>query len=366
MVALTFLGWTLFAVFFALLKYIDAVYQDKATSFLRELPVWLLYGYAWTLLTPLIFYASKKFPLVRDKFWRNLFFHLLIGLFLSILQLSLFAGVAQLFLGSPSENLTFWQNVQEVFLAKLYFDLIIYAAIVGILHLRESNRRILVREREAAHLNLKTSQLETKLTQARLDALKMQLHPHFLFNTLNSISVLMRDGKTKDADEMLTRLSELLRITLKSEAKSETSLKEELNFLSSYLEIERIRFRDRLKIRFELDVQTLSAKVPSLILQPLVENAIRHGVSQKADEGKILIESKRKNGFIELSVSDNGLGFDESKFQKASGIGLENTRERLEKLYGTKQKFEISNAELLGGFQVKIQIPFSKSNENGE
>jgi len=182
----------------------------------------------------------------------------------------------------------------------------------------------------------------------------MQLQPHFLFNTLNSISVLMRDDAAT-ANKMLVKLSELLRAALKSESSQEISLKDELEFLRGYLEIEQMRFQDRLTVDFRVENETLDAQIPNLILQPLVENAIRHGIAPYAKRGKILIESRRENGFIELVVRDNGAGLQDSANE--NGIGLKNTQERLEKLYGERQKFEIiSGAD--SGFEVRIKIPY--------
>ena len=245
-------------------------------------------------------------------------------------------------------------DVQGV-IAEFHVDLVIYWIMVGLWHLREINRRYLERERETARLALETSQLETKLANARLEALKMQLQPHFLFNTLNSISVLMRDDVVT-ANKMLVRLSELLRAALRNESSQEVTLEEELDFLRGYLEIEQIRFQDRLTVDFQVDKETLEARIPNLILQPLVENSIRHGITPLATAGKILIESHRENGFIELSVSDNGAGLNDSA-QLNNGIGWKNTRERLEKLYGEKQKFEVRAGEN-GGLQVRIKIPY--------
>jgi len=158
------------------------------------------------------------------------------------------------------------------------------------------------------------------------------------------------------ADQMLVRLSELLRVALKSESSQEVSLREELEFLRSYLEIEKTRFQDRLTVEFDVQNETLDALVPNLILQPLVENAIRHGVAPRAEAGLIRIGSKRENGSIKLSVSDNGEGLRDSA-KESNGIGLKNTQERLEKLYGEKQKFEILSAEE-GGFHIEITLPY--------
>jgi len=183
----------------------------------------------------------------------------------------------------------------------------------------------------------------------------MQLHPHFLFNTLNSISVLMRDD-TQAANRMLLRLSELLRVSLKRESNQEIPLREELEFLGSYLEIEQTRFQDRLTVNFDIEKDTLDAYVPNLILQPIVENAIRHGIAPRAEAGLIQIQAYRENGSVELCVKDNGAGLSETEGIK-SGIGLANTWKRLEKLYAEHYGFEISSPST-GGLQVILKIPF--------
>jgi sensor histidine kinase YesM len=359
-ILLGFCGWTLFGVFFSLQNYVNAVYFGQPLTFWTTLIVWLICGYAWAILTPLVVYLSEKFSIRRGKIWRNLIIHFLAGSALSLLQLSVFIFVRQWLLGNPQKPFSFSIDFQRLFIGEFHVNLLIYWIVVGIAHLRLIHRRFLERERESARLALETSQLETRLANARLDALKMQLHPHFLFNTLNSISVLMRDDANA-ANRMLVRLSELLRVALKSESSQEVSLKEELEFLRGYLEIEQMRFQDRLTVDFAVDKEALDAQVPNLILQPLVENAIRHGIAPLAEAGKIRIAARRQNGFVELSVSDNGKGLIDSA-KESGGIGLSNTRERLEKLYGENQKFEIASAAG-GGLQVKIQIPYHKNEQ---
>jgi two-component system, LytTR family, sensor kinase len=350
-----FLGWTLFGVFFALQNYVNALYFGQRLAFATTLAVWLICGYAWMLLTPLVIFLSEKFFIKSGRVWQTLPVHLLAGSLISLVQLSIFIFVRQWFLGNPQKPFSFSTDFQRLFIGEFHVNLLIYWTLVGIWHLRLTNRRYLERERETARLALETAQLEAKLAEARLDALKMQIRPHFLFNTLNSISVLIRDDP-EAANQMLVRLSELLRVALRSEKKQEVSLKDELEFLRGYLEIEQVRFQDRLEIVFDVEKETLDARVPNLILQPLVENAIRHGIAPLARAGKILIETRRENGCVELSVSDNGAGLNDS-LTGTDGIGLKNTRERLEKLYGDRQQFEIAS-KAGGGLQVKIKIPF--------
>ncbi|HVE56489.1 MAG TPA: histidine kinase [Pyrinomonadaceae bacterium] len=351
-----FLGWTLFGVFFALQSYVNAAYVGQPLFFPGALISWLICGYDWALLTPAVIYLAQKFPLARGSLQRNVPLHLFASVVAAFLHLSIFIAVQQTFFRNPQNHDSFWQAFQRLSVVEFHVDLLTYWILVGIWHLREINRRYLERERETARLAIETSQLETRLAEARLNALKMQLHPHFLFNTLNSISVLMRDDALT-ANKMLVKLSELLRAALKSESSQEISLEDELEFLRAYLEIEQMRFQDRLTVDFQIENETLDAQIPNLILQPLLENAIRHGIAPRAERGKILIESRRENGFLRLAVSDNGAGLQSSANE--NGIGLKNTRERLEKLYGEQQKFEIISGAS-GGFEVRIKIPYHK------
>lgn len=352
-----FFGWTLFGVFFALQNFANSIYFNQTISLIILFGLWLICGYCWMLLTPLVIFLAKKFAIKKGQISRNLSIHLILAIAVSLLHLTLFVTFNTLIMGNRGNPFSFAEAFQRLLFTNFHFDLLVYWSLIGIFHLREINQRYLERERETARLAIETSQLETKLAQARLDALKMQLQPHFLFNTLNSISVLMRDD-VATANKMLVRLSELLRVALNSESLQKIPLKTELEFLKGYLEIEQMRFQDRLKVDFNIENETLNAEIPNLILQPLVENAIRHGIAPRSEGGKILIESKRNNGFVELSVKDNGEGFSDSTVSQ-NGIGLRNTQERLEKLYGEKQSFEI-NSPKNGGVEVKITIPYEQ------
>jgi two-component system LytT family sensor kinase len=193
------------------------------------------------------------------------------------------------------------------------------------------------------------------LAQAQLDALKMQLQPHFLFNTLNSISALQLE-QPEQAQRMLVRLSDFLRLTLEDSALQQVSLDREIHFLSGYLEIEKVRFPHRLTVEIAVDPDTRGALVPNLILQPIVENAIRHGISAQASPGKVAIHASRRNGSLCLHVSDSGPGT-KSLAPVREGRGLAITRARLAGLYGPAAHFSAENAAN-GGFHVAIEIPF--------
>ena len=220
----------------------------------------------------------------------------------------------------------------------------------------------IVRERSSALqiaealLISQTLELEKHLTEARLQALLHQLKPHFLFNTLNGIASLMHTD-VDAADRMLVRLSELLRITMSHTGAPQTTLREEVAFLERYLDIERIRFRNRLEVNISIDEEAIDALVPSLILQPIIENAVRHGIETQSRIGRVELRGVRDAGQLILTVSDNGSGMPEGE-PKREGIGLANTRARLRELYDDMQKFELVNrAE--GGLCVRMTIPFN-------
>ncbi len=202
---------------------------------------------------------------------------------------------------------------------------------------------------------LEEAELHRQLVEARLDALRMQLNPHFLFNTLHTISALIHENP-EAADRVVARLSELLRLSLDQSKAQEVPLHEELAFLNRYLEIEQIRFADRLRIERDIEPDTQDALVPFLILQPLVENAIRHGIEQREQPGRLSIGARHNNGQLELRVSDNGSGLPDDDALR-EGIGLSNTRSRLRHLYGANHKLELHPAPG-GGLQARIIIPY--------
>jgi two-component system LytT family sensor kinase len=242
-----------------------------------------------------------------------------------------------------------WHVFENLFLTNIVDDITgTYVPIILIAHAVSYYRRL--RERE-----FRAAQLEGQLAKAHLQALKSQLQPHFLFNTLHSISALMHTD-VQAADKMMSRLSDLLRLSLANTGLQVTTLKRELEFLNGYLAIERIRFGDRLRVVMKVSPDTLDAHVPHLILQPLVENAIRHGASKRSAEGEVLIAVSHDWRHLYLRVQDNGPGLSEQPPKR--GLGLEATQERLQTLYGDNQSIEVRSAPV-GGVEVFIRIPFS-------
>jgi LytS/YehU family sensor histidine kinase len=245
---------------------------------------------------------------------------------------------------------TWWGQVTSTFLNNFDYEMMAYWAIAGVYSAVKYHG-------EAQERTLKASRLDAQLAEAQLQALQRQLHPHFLFNTLNAISALMhRDVEA--ADQMLSRLSDLLRIALDQRGQQEVALKDELEFLQKYLEIEQARFGDRLTVEFSIDPETLDAQVPNLILQPLVENSIRHAVAVRIEPGHIAVKARRVEGVLELSVRDNGPGMPPGRLASpARGLGLSNTRSRLERLYGAAQHLTFAEPPG-GGLIVTVSLPF--------
>jgi LytS/YehU family sensor histidine kinase len=231
------------------------------------------------------------------------------------------------------------------------FDFFVYWAILGVGYAFDYRERY--RERESA-----AAKLKVQLAQAQLESLKMQLHPHFLFNTLHTIANLVRSNQGQQAVSMIAGLSELLRRALDSAAEQEVKLGEELKFIELYLAIQKVRFSDRLTVRMDVSKNTLEALVPNLILQPLVENAVRHGISFNDSAGEIVISTRSTDGMLHIEVSDDGAGLQSGwRMEESEGIGLANTKERLNHLYGADHRFEVRNGRM-GGVAVSISIPF--------
>ena len=361
LVVLAILGaWTLFGFFFSTQLYLNIRYHGRSQAFSLILIPWLICGYLWAALTPVALLLARRFPLEKELIVRRVALHLLFGVLLSLLQLVAYNFVFNTLVHRSSDSLFPLGPFQDVLVGQFHFNLLLYCVLVGLYQTFDYYRRFREREQRATQLEVEAAQLETQLTRAQLDALKMQLHPHFLFNTLNTISVLMEED-VGAANEMLLRLSDLLRAALKNNEAHEVTLEEELQFLEKYLQIEQARFQDRLKVRIDPAPETLTAYLPNLILQPLVENAIRHAVAPRATETLIEIRSHKHDGHLHLSVSDNGEGMVD-RSTPTNGIGLRNTRARLEKLYGSNQDFRLETASG-GGVHISIIIPFRNRDE---
>ncbi len=332
---------------FSALIYLIYGSTGNPVTWKQALSVGLTQWWVWSLLYFVIFRITRRLPIERQRWLRGLLVYSLLGFVVTILKV----GIDVVWIRLLYEGDVFSLVPERSLLAIMaYFNFLTYWAFVGVGQALNFYRQ--VREGE-----LKASQLETKLAQSQLQALRMQLQPHFLFNTLHTISMLnLKDPKA--ANRMISRLSDLLRLTLDNAGAQEVTLKDELDFLKQYLEIQQIRFQDRLSVCLEIDPESLDASVPNLILQPIVENAIRHGIADRESSGRIEIRASRLNGWLELQVRDNGSGMTAAPaLQLTHGIGLRNTKARLEQLFGAAHRFELASADS-GGLEVTITIPF--------
>jgi two-component system LytT family sensor kinase len=314
-------------------------------------------------LTPFAFAFGTRFPIRRENWVGRSLLYLAVGLVFSVAHLAL-RGITP-FAYWDAKNREFasaiWDShahmfkVQWLVLQKQFFSGVVdditgtFVPIVLVAHAVSYYRRF--RERE-----FRAAQLEGQLAKARLQTLKSQLQPHFLFNTMHSISSLMLTD-VQAADRMMTRLGDLLRMSLESAGTQITILSRELEFLNCYLEIEKVRFAERLNVTLNIAPETLDASVPHLLLQPLVDNAVKHGISKLPAGGEIRITVNAQDGELQLEIRDNGPGFGKEGTFPASGSGLRITRERLESLYGQDQSVELLSLPG-GGAVTRICIPF--------
>ena len=359
---LSFVGiWTLAALGFASVQYVLMLSENEQVSAWTVFGSTLLRFYVWAAFSPLIYQIVRRvnFERTGGRIWGWLL-HVPLGLAFSVAHGVVYAAVMWTIQPSYRERYsTLYRYFREnVLLGSIYTGILLYSPIVLAIaayllyrnYVDEQNR---------------TAQLQSQLSEAKLQALKMQLNPHFLFNTLHSISSLVLIDPPK-ANQMIARLGEFLRMTLENSEDQMVTLKKELDFLRSYLEIEQTRFQDRLSETFEVEPSALSATVPHLILQPIVENAIQHGIAPHASHGEIVVKAERPDGFLLLEVSDNGSGISTnggSTTNGNGGTGLKNVRSRLAQIYGEDSRFEIKN-RTGGGLTVELRFPYS-TEENG-
>ena len=310
----------------------------------------LAYWFIPAAVAPLIFVLIRRYPIDQQRL-KAIAVHVASALiFTCVHAVGMIAVRVALFGMAPQAG---WLTaVQRMHLTNLDWLLMTYTTVVGFTYAMGYYHEVQARE-------VREAQLQTTLLEARLKTLQSELHPHFLFNTLHAISTLVHSNPDA-ADRMISRLSDLLRLTFDRTGAARVALQEELEFLQKYLEIEQTRFQDRLTVKYDIDPVTLDAEVPRLILQPIVENAIKHGVSPRSGPGLVAISSRAEGDRLWLEVRDNGVGLSGSaRTQFRSGVGLANTRDRLECLYGERQTLEFSEGD--GGLSVRIAMPLRRA-----
>lgn len=349
---LLFLFWSALGLGFALQFYVSRARSDLSISWGvalgRYLPDYYIYG----LLSIPAIMVARRFPAAGPDLSLGMPVHVISGALFSLSWMVLRALWEYWRTRGGSVPVAFDTAFSQALGVTFFFNLLVYGGIVAAHSAITYYRKFHERELHAVAL-------EKRLTEARLQALQMQLNPHFLFNTLNAIATLMHTN-VDAADRMLVRLSELLRYALDSTDEQEVPLRQELDFLTRYLEIQRTRFGERLVIRHEIAPETLDARVPNLILQPLVENAIEHGIEPRARAGEIVLRSQLADGVLKIEVCDDGQGLAPGTTPK-DGIGLSNTRARLQQLHGDQQRFEIV-PNTPRGVIVRLEMPFRPTN----
>jgi two-component system, LytTR family, sensor kinase len=317
------------------------------------LPLWLssvLVWFPWAIVTPLVFRLGSAFPPQRLRPFTTWLVHP--------------AACAVVGLSAAAWNslvevlLNPWAGQRPIFFTPLWIDkyyngvlssILLYSCILGAQYMLESSQRLAVQQAEAARL----SEL---LSKAQLRALRQQIEPHFLFNTLNAIAGLVREERNDDAVNMIVGLSDFLRRVVEDSDRQQVALAEEIEFLQKYVDIQKARFADRLQVSVEIPRELLPAQFPALILQPMVENAIKHGIAKRVQGGVIRVTAFRSNGSLNLSVYNDGPGLP-GRDEMRSGIGLSNVRSRLQGLYGDAFQLTMHDCPP-SGVEVELSVPY--------
>jgi histidine kinase/histidine kinase/DNA gyrase B/HSP90-like ATPase len=344
--------WVLLTCVFGSQLYFAGYVTSWQNAFASEAVYWL----SWWILSPMVFWWCRR---LRDSDWRVRAPALLLGALIAVFLAPLIAQLIRVALSwlhlcpggdceQPIPLLSAEWFRQSIRVAGI--NLPVYAGVVLAWHAGTFYR-------DARDRQMRAVELESLLQQAQLEALRSQLNPHFLFNALHSMAELVHTDP-KLAEQLILRLGELLRQVLQSSTRQEVTLAEELEFIRGYVEIEQMRLGERLRVTWDIEAGALEARVPSLILQPLVENALQHGVAATTGAGTLLIAARRDARFLQLEIGDNGPGLAQTSVDRRQGIGLANTRARLQRLYGDRQCFELLAGE---GLTVRVRIPVSQA-----
>jgi hypothetical protein len=334
--------WTALAILLASASALYRINVGQPAQLAHNLRIVLLNYWIWAVLTPIVFYLAKRFRFCRDSWARAIALHFCFYLLLTLAH-GLIAQAIRIPAGAPDSYHGSLFRFRVV--SSLYDSLWMYWPVVVIWSLFEYYQRY--REQ-----SMRAAQLKEQLVRAELQALRSQLHPHFLFNTLNSIASLMHED-VNAADDMLADLSLLLRACFKSQDEQEVPLRQEIALVETYISIQQRRFEGRLRWLRDVPPELLDAAIPTLLLQPLVENSILHAIAPRSAPGQIKLCVRRNGSMMELELVDNGMGL---AMDHKEGVGLSNTRSRLRQLYEDRHSFEIAGRED-GGVLVKIAIP---------
>jgi hypothetical protein len=319
--------------------------------------------FVWLLAAPTVMTLVRRYPITGGEFHRHVP-PLVVGgvlIYLGVINLRFLVRIIPNLWRPPAQDLPIdWATYWTSNLVSLPMDFLtcggFFAAAVAIDYYFQHRRRA----EEMLQLRLRTAQLEAELVQAELSTLRGQLHPHFLFNSFNAVSTLVRQGRNEAAVEVIAQLSALLRDAIERTGQHELPLEQELDFIRRYLAIERLRFGEKLLLEFDVEAATLPGIVPNLVLQPLVENAIKHGISRRTQPGRLCIGARRTDTRLELVVENDGAepAAPPGPSGGRVGIGLTNTRRRLDKIYGATYQLDLQHRSD-GGVRVRLELPFT-------
>ncbi len=351
------LVWTGAGLFYISQDFLTRLTNNSATAWWKIVVSWMAAMYACAAFTPLVLWLGQRWRVDGENRKRSISIHIAASVAFSLASAAMeVPAVSAMGMMAPIHSTaSFLRNLWLLLPYDLHGGIVRYWAIIAVQALFRSSGEARRRERESL-------ELQVQLTAAQLGALKMQLQPHFLFNTLGAIMVLVRQHKTGQAEAMLSRLSDLLRHTLEDVEAQEVPLWRELEFLRLYLSIEQVRFEDRLKLRMEVAPDVSDALVPHMALQPIVENAVRHGLGQSEEPVLIEVAVARSDGYLTLTVQDDGPGCPDEAFE-GKGIGLRNTRTRLKRIYGERASFAAEN-RAPRGVRVAMHLPYRCGKED--
>jgi two-component system, LytTR family, sensor kinase len=333
-----------------IMRFAENKHHSWLPLFGTELATWL----PWALATPFVIRLARHYPIIRGTSFRTVAVHLAAFTAISMVAEAVSAALQVLFNPWGNRRLpTFWDTWSTTLLYQVLIFLNAYALILTITYLVDSRQNIARQMTETARLN-------EELSKAQLSALRRQMDPHFMFNTLNSIAGLVRDHRSEAAVSMIVGLSEFLRRASEDSHRSQVTLAEEVEYLQRYVDIQKVRFEDRLQISVNIPHDLMSAQVPNLLLQPLVENAIKHGIAKRIAGGAVRVAGERRDGRLYLSVYNDGPGFPEDWQSNGSGVGLGNLRTRLIILHGDSAEIRMEKAGT-DGVEVLVILPLREA-----
>ncbi len=343
-IVVNFLSWTGVALFDLAGDYFNSILWDREFYWNDEIP-FVTSWYTWALITPMAIFFAKRYTYSRKHLPQFVAYHFSIYLVLNIIQVLVATAHIYYVNRWVSDFQPFTGVLYKVGMSGTFYNFLIYAIILLAINTLKYYRDLQLEQTRSV-------QLEKELTESRMQFLKQQIQPHFLFNTHHSIITLMKLGEKAKAIEMMERLSELMRFALRDGREQEIQLHEEIHLVELYLGIQKIRFEDKLLVKLNIEDAVKSAFVPAMILQPLIENSIKYAVEPATEYCTITISAKKNASFLHISIHDDGVSATHKTLQK--GIGLRNTEERLARLYGIDHSLEILREQ---GFKVKIKIP---------